>query len=85
MDARLYEEIEAEIVRLGGAKGYALDGLLTNIEMQTDEIRDNEAPDEGMVPTPRREELLTLAAWAVMALRFEDEHPGHDIYEEPTS
>lgn len=80
-------DIEREAERLGGFSGYALDGLLINIEMAIEQLREDEAvrEDEGRLdePEPRREALLSLAAWSLAALQMEAAHPGHDIYEQP--
>jgi hypothetical protein len=77
----LHGEIEAEAVRLGGGKVESMEVLLSNIEGTLEVFPDEEEErqDTGINLPPRREDLLTLAAWAYLAVKRETDHPGAPI------
>jgi hypothetical protein len=78
----LHGEIEAEARRLGSGLGKteSLGVLVDNIGNAAEMFQDDEAlrddPDADIEPLPRREDLLTIAAWAYLALKRETDHPG---------
>ncbi len=79
----LAAEIEKEAERLGGGAMESLGALLTNAEGTIEGIRDAEYPTPGMKRVPRREDLLTLAAFALLALRRHDAAPHAPLDADP--
>ncbi len=80
----IFAEIEQEAERLGNGEGYPIDGLLTNMEMGIEGVREDEDPPADMEPVPRRESLLSIAAWAYLAILRHDAAPEALIDEEPS-
>ncbi len=80
---KIMAEIAEEAKRLGGGDGYSIDGLLINIEMGVEGLREDEDPPEDMEPVPRRESLLSVAAWAYLAILRHDAAPEGDLDAEP--
>jgi len=77
--ARVCHEVIEEARRLGGGEGFPLDALLIHVEGGVEMVREqDDTAEDGGVPTAaacRRKDLLSLAAWALLALMRHDEAP----------
>lgn len=90
-DADIFTEITEEAARIGNGKGECLDALLCNIESGAEVARGGDWYDDTPDATEtaeRRSTLLSIAAWALMAIRRHDAAPTasiEDDREEPAS
>lgn len=82
-DEQLMAEITAEAERMGGSKGLSLDDILNRAEGGIEMLRDDEDEIDDTDPGARRESLVSLAAWVILAIRHEERHGGLPIEDVP--
>jgi hypothetical protein len=71
----IHDEIEGEAEWLGGGEGLPLEALLIEVAAGVDMLCYEEGLREAEAtetPVPRRARLLSIAAWAYLALLRED-------------